>query len=148
MQKLKCRTGYNARDEEHKGIVFEKPSLCQQHFRDESDVNYIVNRYLQTGTWENVAERPPVYADMSSFEGDFDLIRAYEAVERAEDGFMRLPSDLRKKLDNDPSMLVSWLSREENRADAIKYGLFNAPQKEEEKVSVEPTQKQSASASE
>lgn len=148
MLKIKCRTAFNARDEEHRGIEFKKPSLCQQHFRDEADVNFIVNRYLQTGTWENVSERPPVYADMSAFEGDFDLIRAYEAVERAEDGFMRLPSDLRKKLDNDPSKLVSWLSMEENKADAIKYGLFNAPVKEEVKTSAEPTPAPSAPVSE
>lgn len=139
MKKLVPRTAYNARDEEHVGITFVQPSVAQQHFKQESDVNYIVNRYLQTGQWENVSERPPVYADMSAFDGDMDLIRAYEAVERAEDGFMRLPSDLRKKLDNDPSKLVSWLSDESNRADAVKFGLFTAPPAQSEKIVAEST---------
>lgn len=139
MKKLVPRTAYNAREEEHVGIKFVQPSMAQQHFKQESDVNYIVNRYLQTGQWENVSERPPVYADMSAFDGDIDLIRAYEAVERAEDGFMRLPSDLRKKLDNDPSKLESWLSDESNRADAVKFGLFSAPPPQSEKTVAEPT---------
>ena len=139
MKKIVPRTAYNARDEEHVGIKFDQPSMAQQHFKQESDVNYIVNRYLQTGQWENVSERPPVYADMSAFDGDMDLIRAYEAVERAEDGFMRLPSDLRKKLDNDPSKLVSWLFDEANRDDAVKFGLFTAPPPSSEEIVAEPT---------
>lgn len=128
MQKIKCRTAFNARDEEHTGIEFTQPSLTQQHFKQEADVNYIVSRYLQTGQMENVNEQPPLYGDISSFGAEFDLRAAYEAVGRAEEGFLMLPSDVRKKLDNDPSKLISWLSDESNRADAIKYGLFNAPE--------------------
>lgn len=139
MKKLVPRTAYNARDEEHVGISFVQPSMAQQHFKQESDVNYIVNRYLQTGLMEHVSERPPVYADMSAFDGDMDLIRAYEAVERAEAGFMRLPSDLRKKLDNDPSKLESWLSDESNRADAVKFGLCTAPPLQSRKTVAELT---------
>lgn len=148
MQKIKCRTAYTARDESHVGIVFTQPSLAQQHFRDESDVNYIVNRYLQTGVMENVSSNPPVYGDISTFDADFDLRRAYEAVGAAEDGFMQLPSDIRKKLDNDPSKLVLWLSDESNRADAIKYGLFNAPEPAPKPEQAEPTPAPSASVSE
>lgn len=138
MQKLKCRTAYTARDEENVGIVNNEPSMTQQHFKQESDVNYIVAQYVKTGVMENVSDNVPVYGDMSAFDTNFDLRRAYEAVGAAEQGFMRLPSELRKKLDNDPSRLVSWLSDEANKDDAIKYGLFNAPFEEPRQAS-EPT---------
>lgn len=124
MAKLVCKTAFNAREKAFPGIVFTEPSLAQQHFKQESDVNYIVNRYLQTGVLEHVAADSPQFADLSLFEGDFDLRRAYEAVEAAEASFGQLPSDVRKKLNNDPSLLMSWLSDPVNKADAIKYGLM------------------------
>lgn len=138
MQKLKCRTAYTARDEENVGIVNNQPSMTQQHFKQESDVNYIVAQYVKTGVMENVSGESPVYGDISAFDTNFDLRRAYEAVGAAEEGFMKLPSEIRKKLDNDPSLLVSWLSDEANKAEAVKYGLFNPPA-EEPKQASEPS---------
>ena len=33
------------------GMRFEQPSMTQQHFKDECDVNRIMQRYEETGTW-------------------------------------------------------------------------------------------------
>lgn len=123
MAKMKFRTVYSAREEEHKGILFSQESLAQQHFRDECDVNMIVDRYVKTGVMEHLADVPPHYADVS--EIPTDLISAYDAVYRAENAFMDLPSDLRKSLNNDPSRLGEWLSNPENKASAVKFGLLN-----------------------
>ena len=41
---------------------------------------------------------------------------------------MTLPADLRKRFSNDPGQLLSFLENEDNRAEAIKLGLVNAPQ--------------------
>lgn len=122
MPKLKFRTVYTARDEEHKGILFTSDSLCQQHFRDECDVNVIVDRYVKTGVMEHLVDVPPHFADVS--EIPTDLASAYDAVFAAESAFMSLPSDLRKSLGNDPAQLSVWLSDEKNRAEAVKYGLL------------------------
>ena len=32
-----------------KGITFVKPSLCQQHFKDECDINTIIAHFQETG---------------------------------------------------------------------------------------------------
>lgn len=126
MQKLKCRTAYTARDEEHVGLVFaEDEGLTQQHFKQESDVNFIVGRYLKTGEMDWINERPPHYGDVSDIP--VDLLGAYEAVERAELAFGDLPSEIRKSLDNDPSRLSEWLLDEKNRDLAIKHGLIVSP---------------------
>lgn len=122
MQKLKCRTAYNARDEHFPGIVFVSDSLCQQHFKDECDVNKIVDRYVKTGILEHQSVIEPHYGDVSELPQD--LMAAYDAVGRAEAAFADLPSEVRKSLDNDPARLQDWLVNPENRAAAEKYGLL------------------------
>lgn len=121
-KKMKFRTVYSARDEEHKGIIFPSDSLAQQHFKQECDVNFIVDRYVKTGVMEHTSDVAPHYADVS--EIPTDLASAYDAVFAAESAFMSLPSDFRKLLDNDPARLGPWLLDEKNRADAVKYGLL------------------------
>lgn len=135
MPKIKFRTVYTARDEEHKGIVFPSDSLCQQHFRDECDVNVIVDRYVKTGELSHLAEVPPHFGDVS--EVPTDLISAFAHVEAAEAAFMDLPSGLRKELGNDPSRLSEWLLNPENRNAAIQYGLLNQTV-QPESTNVEP----------
>lgn len=129
MPKVKFRTLYTARDEEHVGIVFPSDSLAQQQFRDDCDVNRIVDRYVKTGVLEHLSDVAPQYGDVTDVPTD--LMAAYDAVGRAEVAFMQLPSQLRKELDNDPSRLSAWLRNENNRETAVRYGLMNAP--------VEPT---------
>lgn len=122
MQKLKCRTAYTARDEEHKGLIFPSDSLVQRHFQQECDVNFIVDRYVKTGELSHVAENPPVFADVSDVPDD--LMTSYDKIFAAEQAFMQLPSKLRKELDNDPARLGVWLQDENNRAAAVEYGLL------------------------
>lgn len=78
-------------------------SLVQQQFLEESDVNTIVRRF---------GLAPSVHADVAGgVYGDFTGIEDYQgaiaAIQRAEDGFMRLPPQVREKFDNDPGRLIS-----------------------------------------
>ena len=82
MPKVKFRTCYTARDEEHKGIVFCSDSLAQQQFKDECDVNRIVDRYVKTGVLDHQSAIVPQYGDVSDVPSD--LMSAYDAVGRAE----------------------------------------------------------------
>lgn len=136
MQKLKCRTGYTARDEEHVGIVFPSDSLVQRHFQQECDVNFIVDRYVKTGEMSHLSENPPVFADVS--EVPDDLMQSYDKIFAAEQAFMQLPSKLRKELGNDPARLGDWLQDEKNRSAAVEYGLIAAAAVQPEKTNVEP----------
>ena len=125
MKKVMCRTGYTARDDERVSILCPDDGLTQQHFKAECDVNEIVRRYVQTGDSALLeGSSRPVYADVS--ELPTDLVSAYDAIGQAEDAFMRLPSQVRKSLDNDPARLVQWLANPENKGDAVKFGLMIA----------------------
>lgn len=143
MQKVKCRTRYNSVDEEPIGITFLKSSLTQQHFKDECDVNLIAQRYLQTGVLPD-NERPVFFGDVSKMP--VNLMDAYKAVELAEENFMRLPSDVRLSINNDPAQLMDWIVA--NHDKAVSFGLVvpqdtNVSQKDEKNASVKADDKPS-----
>nr|QJB19123.1 MAG: internal scaffolding protein [Microvirus sp.] len=88
-----------------------EPSLTQQEFAAECDVNTIMARYVSTGTIPVYADRQPFYVDnigMPTFqEMQNTLISASEA-------FMALPANVRKEFDNDPAKFVDFCSDEKN----------------------------------
>lgn len=64
--------------------------------------------------------------------GDFtsmplDPAEAKARLDDAEAQFMALPSDIRARFHNSPLELISFLSREENRAEAVNLGFIDPP---------------------
>lgn len=109
------------------GQRFVKPSLTQQHFKDECDVNRIMKRYEETGSWgEQQTNVRPQFGDFST---EFDFRQAQETVIRAAEAFDALPARVRKRFNNDPAELLDFLGDEKNREEAIFLGLIEKPQK-------------------
>lgn len=100
-----------------------EPTLAQQQFAEESDINFIAERYGLTGEMPQVAN-PPRYGD---FTGVFDFQSANNAVIAARASFMELPAKLRARFDNDPQKLLTFIEDPENRDEAVFLGLFNKP---------------------
>ena len=120
------RTPYNydvdkASDET--GLACPDPSLAQQNFKDESDINYIVRQFGLTGELPGQTISPQ-YGD---FTGVLDYHSAVNAVLAAQDEFMDLPAQMRARFENDPAKLIDFLGIEENREEAIKLGLVAKP---------------------
>lgn len=113
----------------------DDPGKTQQHFKDEVDINTIVERFGLTGELPQVVQVPQ-YAD---YEGIFDFQTAMNAVRHAQEGFMELPAKLRARFDNDPQKLLTFLGDEENREEAIKLGLVNKPQEQVVEETPQPT---------
>ena len=108
------------------GLDCEDPSLAQQHFKDECDINNILRQFNVTGLLpENSLS--PRYGD---FTGISDYHTAINRVIAAEDEFMSLPAQLRARFNNDPAQLIEFLDTPENLKEAISLGLVN-PQPEE-----------------
>lgn len=98
------------------------PSKVQQQYKDQVDVNRIVQRMGFSGLL-------PVGRDAPRF-GDFptvDLVEAMNVVRSTEEAFMRLPAELRKRFGNDPGELWQWMQDPKNDAEAVRLGLFTAP---------------------
>ena len=120
------RTPYNYdvdKVSDETGLVCSDPSLAQQNFKDESDINYIVRQFGLTGQLPGQTISPQ-YGD---FTGVLDYHSAVNAVLAAQDEFMELPAQMRARFDNDPAKLIDFLQNEENREEAIKLGLVDKP---------------------
>jgi phage internal scaffolding protein len=119
---LFLRTPYNYDTDaasNESGLACEEPSLAQQHFKDECDINNILRQFNITGL---LPESPlsPRYGD---FSGISDYHTALNRVIAAQDEFDGLPAQIRARFDNDPSKLIEFLENEQNRPEAEKLGL-------------------------
>lgn len=124
MKKLSVflRSAYNYDADEvsqETGLSCSEPTLAQQSFKDECDINTILERFAVTGELPNNV-RMPQYGD---FSGIFDYQTALNAVMAADDSFMQLPASVRARFDNDPALFVEFCGDESNREEAIKLGL-------------------------
>lgn len=106
------------------GLLCKDKSLTQQEFAEESNINYIAERYGLTGELPTVT-RLPTYG---TFEGVFDFQTAQNAIRAAQEGFMELPAKLRARFDNSPQKLMEFMDNPENLDEARKLGLVNAAQ--------------------
>lgn len=98
--------------------------MTQQQFKDECDINVILERFGVTGELpQNV--RQPINAD---FIDAFDFQTAMTAITEAQTSFMEMPAKLRARFSNDPQQFIEYFQDPENRAEAEKLGLVNPRQ--------------------
>lgn len=104
------------------GIVFTEPSKTQQHFRDECDINKVVQRALHTGdmTIFTTQQRGEFY-DASVVS---DYSDAMAMINDVHDDFKSLPSEIRAQFGNDVSKYVAWMSDPANWEAAVELGLL------------------------
>jgi len=102
------------------GIAFDpEEDMAQQQFKDESDINKLIARFLRTG------EMPPPRAPGAY--GDFtqvtDFQSAMEQLRAARSAFMELPAELRAEFENDPAQLLEFVQDDSNYDEAVELGL-------------------------
>lgn len=107
----------------HTGLDFsDSPSRAQQHFRDECDINFLVNTFARTG----IPPAPPA-PPMATFEEVFDFQTAMNAVVSARESFAGLSSTIRSRFDNDPGKFLNFVHDPDNRDEAVKLGIVVNP---------------------
>jgi phage internal scaffolding protein len=108
------RTAYG-----EKKKVVSKPvgeSMTKQSFKKECDINNILAKYRKTGMIDHIRENNGQYVDVPE---SFDYHGAMNIVAKASSMFEELPSDLRKKFDNDAGAFLDFVNNPEN-ADAMR----------------------------
>ena len=100
----------------------ESEDMTQQQFKDEADINEITRRF-GLGAEMPQGIRMPTYGDFTGLESYHD---ACNAIAMAGEAFDALPAEVRLRFRNDPGELVSFLSDDANRDEAVKLGLRNA----------------------
>lgn len=108
-----------------KGIVFTDPSMTQQHFKDETMIDNILQKYAETGflTDPFSPKRPIQFGDFSNVT---DFQTAQNAVALATEYFESLPSHIRASFNNSPSDFLQALNDPEQRGKLEELG-FIAP---------------------
>lgn len=95
-------------------------SRTQQQFKDECDINNILKKYVTTGEFTHLTKKNGVYADFSEIR---DYRAMVDTVLYAQNAFMALPAEVRKRFDNDPGSLITFLQDPKNVEEATKLGL-------------------------
>lgn len=101
------------------GLLCSDPSLTQQQFAEDADINTIVRRFGITGQMPT-GLRTPTYGD---FEGVTDFRSALAAIDAAEASFMALPGHVRADFNNDPGLFVDFCSDPTNLSKLRELGL-------------------------
>lgn len=103
--------------------VNNEPSDCIQSEADKLDLAIIKSIYDKTGVMNNVRTDQPRYGDFTSSRDLHDVIlRAQEAQE----DFMALDAQIRRRFDNDPGKLIDFVMNPKNAQEAVKLGLLKS----------------------
>lgn len=113
-----------------KGVrtVLKGKTLTQQQFKDECDVNKIMDKYLKTGSITHLNNRQSgAYLNLVDLP---DYQQCLDITIQAQNTFMALPAKIRNKFENDPEKLIQYLADPKNIEESIKLGLRNKPKEE------------------
>lgn len=112
---MKFKTAYDpAEEHDHCGIEFTMPSLTVQDEKEETDINYIVNKYAdgQKGIMTLDLGDSSQYAYLqfgdATLPGDYST--ALELVSGVREEFYSLPAYVRAKFGHDPMNFINRLN--------------------------------------
>jgi len=101
-------------------IFFEGEGRTKQSFKDDTDINNIMARFIKTGTLDFTNKNEPRYADVSGF----DYMTMRNIVASANSMFAELPAHLRNFFNNNPEEFLNFVQDDTNRAKAEELGLL------------------------
>lgn len=116
------RSNYNYDQQEASeasGVTCAEPTLTQQSFKDQQDINRIVKQYAKTGVAVQTTRKPMA----EDFVGITDYHSAMNAIRAGDEAFEALPSNIRERFNNDPAEFVDFCLDEANNEEAAKLGL-------------------------
>ena len=105
-------------------ITFDpEQSMTKQSFKDECDINKIMDKFQRTGLINHYAAHAPTYGDASPV----DYLEALQTIATAQEMFDELPSSVRKRFNNDPAQFLEFAENPKNIEQMREYGLAPPP---------------------
>lgn len=135
--KLPFKTPYNGRV----ACSFETTgeSMTQEHFREETEILNIIRRHDRNGVIDHINKGTAIYGDFSEITDYRDMIHK---LREADSAFAQVPSDIRKRFENDPAKFFNFVTDSNNHEALAEMGLVmkpepvdSSPNTEEEKPS-------------
>ncbi|WNK13011.1 MAG: internal scaffolding protein [Microvirus sp.] len=103
------------------GLKCLDKTRTQQHLAEETDINFIVKRYLVSGEVPQ-HQLPPLNADFNQVSS---LQEALDLVVEARESFQSLDADVRARFRNDPIEFVAFMENPKNADEIRKMGLWS-----------------------
>lgn len=97
------------------------PSLAVQSCKDECDINQILKKYMKTRLMTHVNQNQGNYGDFTSVQ---DYRSSLDQVMAAQEMFDSLPSNVRKRFENDPAEFLTFVGDPSNLQEAKDLGLI------------------------
>lgn len=120
---MEIRSRYNAGVRE--GWKSSVPSMTQQQFKDEADINYIVSMYDSSGVMPTFhgdgQPAQPVFGDFASLPDNAQEM--YNRMIEAKNNFDSLPLEVRKRFNYDPAAFLDFVDNPENLDELLAMGL-------------------------
>lgn len=102
-------------------ITFPPDSdVTDQSFKEECDINTIMQRYQSTGELPVLNGQQGQWLDVTGM----DFQRHMDFIIDAQNLFDQLPSAVRDRFGNDPAAFLDFTSRDENAVEIAKMGLL------------------------
>jgi len=95
----------------------------KQSFKEQCDINWIMERYNKTGQFPDLVKREGKYGDFSS-AGTYQ--EALNVVRHAEIQFASLSSAVRERFLNDPARFLEFVGDPSNVDEMVELGLATA----------------------
>lgn len=123
---MKFATLYDEGMKPSEGIIFTEPSMTDQSQYQESDINYIVNKYAdgRTGitTLDLGADAGVLQYGDTLLPGDYDT--ALDLINAVSDEFYQLPAQIRAEFNHNPKELINALADPRQRDRLLSLGLL------------------------
>lgn len=107
------------------------PSMTQQQFKDESDINNVIRKYDKTGLITHVSAIQAHYGDFTEVN---EYQEALNIVMKAQNDFASLPAKIRNRFHNDPGEFVEFITNPDNLDEMVELGLAKKPKVADEDV--------------
>ncbi|QIR82400.1 internal scaffolding protein [Chicken microvirus mg8_109] len=111
------------------GVKFDKPSITQQHFKEQCDINRILDAYRvkARAMGVSVVELMPKlgseqFADVSNVD---DYLTAQNRIAQVNQMFEALPAEVRRSYDDDPANFVAALADSQNYRKFADLGIMD-----------------------
>jgi len=98
----------------------ENSDVTKQEFKAECDINVIMAKYQHTGDIPNLKTLQPVYSDCTGL----DYMEHMNKIVEANNLFADLPSKIRNRFNNDPSLFLDFVHNPENVPEMQTLGLL------------------------
>ena len=113
----------------------DMPSMTDQQWKDETDVNKIIEKHKKVGVISHLSKKQGQYADMSNISS---LQESLIKIQSASMKFKELPQELRDKIHNDPLQLEGFLTDPKNNEYLESLGLKSSKKAPDKDLKGEP----------